>query len=192
MVLTSLLRLCPTIHKDQFVKLILRRGVFFCTVNLPCSYIIDSFYRASMTTKDKCSWCKSSSCALFPCQFCDSTPAKYTCAPCYGGALKLKETISGKNDIWACNECMKDKKAGCYQKNALQNWYQYCKEKENADLCVTRSKTQPSLKKPPLIRKEKDSRVGNDEDETADDDEEEPDGGGKQIKATRLNTRYCR
>ena len=83
---------------------------------------------------------------------------------------------------------MKDNKSACYQKNAIA--------KEKADLCVTRSKTNPTLKKPVVLtRKEKDSRGGNDEEETNDDEEEEvavADGVGKQTKSTRSTTRYCR
>ena len=108
----------------------------------------------------------------------------------------MKETISGKNDVWGCNVCMKDNKSGCYQKNAIANYHQYVIAKEKADLCVTRSKTNPTLKKPVVLtRKEKDSRGGNDEEETNDDEEEEvavADGVGKQTKSTRSTTRYCR
>ena len=85
---------------------------------------------------------------------------------------------------------MKDNKSGCYQKNAIANYHQYCNEKEKADLCVTRSKTHPTLKKPVVLtRKEKDSR---DEEEADDEEEEEADGVGKQTKSTRSTTRYCR
>jgi hypothetical protein len=150
-----------------------------------------------MSKKDKCCWCKctATEVTLHACRYCKK--AKFTCTPCYGGALGV--TIPGKNDTWACNECMKDRMGACYQKNAPNNWYHYNREKQRAGGALgttisgkTRSlaKANPQTNKVAPIRKEhgKENQTPDDEENTDDDES----SATSSSSSSSSSSRYCR